>query len=87
MGLPLTTILGSADPRLCTQPQAPCRNVNLASARVALPGFCGLGEQRELRGPLCLNAGESFLLPASSDNSGSFPTPLGSESCSETLSL
>lgn len=42
MGLPLTTILGSPDPRLCTQPQAPCRNVNLTSARVALPRFCGL---------------------------------------------
>lgn len=42
MGLPLTTILGSPDPRLCTQPQAPCGNVNLTSARVALPRFCGL---------------------------------------------
>lgn len=42
MGLPLTTILGSPDPRLCTQSQAPCRNVNLTSARVALPRFCGL---------------------------------------------
>ena len=39
---PVTTILGSVDPGLCTQPQASHRNVNVASARVALPRLWGL---------------------------------------------
>lgn len=76
-GPSLTTILGSADPRLCTQPQAPCRNVNLASARVALGAAGWLGEEG---GSLLLRA--EAVIPS---DASKFPVPLGSDSLSEML--
>lgn len=75
MDLALTTILGSADPRLCTQPQAPCRNVNLASARVALPRFCRVAQRAG--GPLFLSA-EGMTAPTPC--LWKLPAPLGTKS-------
>lgn len=65
---PITTILGAVDPRLCTQPQAPHRNVNLASARAALPRLGGLewgGGGRRIGGAKGSHVPEPWGCPSS----------------------